>query len=97
VFSLAIIWAFVRGVARGAVELQVFAALCTFAIPLVSLTSVVLPGFGWNHSGGAVGVDILAILGACSLAYAAYRTQERIRRAPSDSIWHRRAQQSFPA
>ena len=96
VFLAAVGWAFLRGVARSAVELQVMAALCTLAIPLVSLLSAVLPGFGWNHGGYAVWVDILAAAGACALLYAAYRTRQRVQRAPFDSIWSRSARQPAP-
>ncbi|MEZ5946700.1 MAG: PepSY-associated TM helix domain-containing protein [Hyphomonas sp.] len=89
VFAGSVVWALVRGTARSAVGLQGFAALCTLAIPLVSLASAVLPGFGWNHQGHAIWVDIIAAAGAGILVYTAYRTSRRVQSAPSDSIWYR--------
>ena len=88
VFAIAIGWAFTRGTALGAVELQWFAAACTLAIPAVSLLSGFVPGFGWNHGGATVLVDITALAGGALLLYTAHRTRERIVRAPADSIWY---------
>lgn len=87
-FLAAVGWAFLRGVARSAVELQIVAALCTLAIPAASLLSVLLPGFGWNHEGYAVWTDIAASAGVCGLLYAAKRTGRRVQSAPIDSIWY---------
>ena len=88
VFVVAIAWAFLRGAARGSVELQWLAALCTLAIPLVSALSVVVSGFGWNHGGSTWLVDIVSVAGSVLLFYTAHRTRQRIVRAPMDSIWH---------
>ena len=88
VFLGAIAWAFLRGTARSAVELQLLAAACTLAIPLASLTGAFIPGIGWNAGGYTSIVDVTALVGACLLIYTATKTRSRIRKSPVDSIWH---------
>jgi uncharacterized iron-regulated membrane protein len=87
-FLGAVGWAFLRGTARGAVELQLFAAACTLAIPCVSLASFIIPGFGWTSEGGGFLIELTALAGAAGLLVSAHRTRIRVRRSPSDSIWH---------
>ncbi|TLM77046.1 PepSY-associated TM helix domain-containing protein [Microbulbifer harenosus] len=88
VFFLFSAWAFIRGAARGAVELLCASAIATLLIPLVSLFSAFLPGFGWNHGGSSYLIDIVAVIGAGSLALLARKTLQRIHRAPEYSIWY---------
>ena len=87
VFIAAIGWAFLRGTARSAVELQWAAAVATLSIPLVSVLSVLVPGLGWTHPGQSWLVEITAVAGAGLLFFTAHRTRRRIRQAPEDSIW----------
>ncbi len=88
VFFSATAWAFVRGIARGAVELLYGAALATALIPLATLLSLLIPAWGWNQPGYALMIDVVASAGAVILAFLGRKTSERIRRAPCDSIWY---------
>lgn len=87
-FVAAVGWAFFRGAARGSVELLIFAAVATALIPVVSIVSLVIPGFGWNHGGAGSIVDLTAALGAGAFLFLAHKTALLIKRAPIDSIWH---------
>ena len=79
---------FIRGAARGSVELLIFAAVATGLIPIVSIASLVIPGLGWNHGGAGAIVDLTAALGAGLMLFLAHKTSLRIKSAPIDSIWH---------
>jgi len=82
VFLGAIAWAFLRGPARGGVELLWLASITTAFIPLSSLLQ---PDF---HPGGsAVVVDLVALSGCIVLGIAATATRRRSVSAPADSIW----------
>ena len=87
VFFVMVVWALVRGAAHAAVELLTASAVCTWMIPLMSLLSLVLPGFGWNHPGDALMVDVLALFGGAVFMLLARKTRLRINAAPYDSIW----------
>ncbi|MEZ5983432.1 MAG: hypothetical protein R3C54_14115 [Parvularculaceae bacterium] len=87
-FVAAVGWAFFRGAARGSVELLIFSAVATALIPVVSIASLVIPGFGWNHGGAGSIVDLTAALGAGALLFLAHKTALRIKSAPIDSIWY---------
>ena len=87
-FGLAVVWSFVRGAAKSAVELLYLCAAATLLIPLFSLLSALLPGFGWNHGGSTYVIDLVALAGVVSLIFLARKTSVRIHRgAPQDSIW----------
>lgn len=88
VFILAIAWAFVRGAASGAVDLLYASAVATLLIPLVSLLSALVPGFGWNHGGSGYLIDLVAAVGAVSFVFLAQKTRKRIHSAPEYSIWY---------
>ncbi|MCK7598263.1 PepSY domain-containing protein [Microbulbifer sp. CAU 1566] len=88
VFFLACAWAFYRGAANGAVDLLYVSALATLMIPVVSLLSAMLPGFGWNHGGSSYLIDAVAAVGAGCYFYLARKTLRRIHRAPEYSIWY---------
>ncbi len=88
VFFTSLLWAFLRGVARAAVELLYAAAVACALLPTASLLSLAIPGWGWNHPGYTLVVDLVAMAGAALLVLAARRTARRIHRAPIDSIWY---------
>jgi len=87
VFVAAIAWALLRGVANGAVELLLAAALATVMIPAISLISLLSPDWGWNHYDYSLGIDFIALIGTGLLYGLARKAATRIKRAPRDSIW----------
>jgi hypothetical protein len=89
VFLGSVAWAFAWGAARSAVHLLWLCAAATMAIPLTTLTALLLPALGmWAHgSAGTVGVDAVAFAGALGFAWMAVATQRRITTGPADSIW----------
>ena len=88
VFLGSVAWAFLRGPARGAVELLSLAALATLLVPLTSLVAALAPGLGpWNWGGSTLAIDGVAVVGALLFAWAARRTRRRTLGAPHDSIW----------
>lgn len=88
VFAAAIVWGVMRGTARGAFELQILTVVAMLCIPAVSLLSAILPGFGWNHGGYTLLIDVCAMFGAGVFSYTAWLTRLRSRNAPEDSIWY---------
>ena len=82
VFGGAIAWAWLRGAARGAVELLWCSALGTALIPLSNLArDVPHPG------GGLFAVELTAVLGCLLLSAVALVTRRRHGKAPQASIW----------
>lgn len=91
VFVGATVWAFVRGAPRAAVDLLGLTAALTALIPVVSLTGWIVPATGWWASGGpALGVDIVAALGAGLLVLMARATRRRLAAGATDSVWSAR-------
>ena len=88
VFFAAIIWAWQRGTAQSAVELLKASAIATAMIPIASLLSAVLPDTGWNHMDATIMIDLVAAVGSLVLWHLAQKTQQRITRAPVDSLWY---------
>jgi len=90
VFFSAVGWAFARGAARAGPELFHAAALFTALIPLTSLCAVLVPATRlWaSSSGAALGVDVVALLGALVLMLFGQAAARRARTAPTDSVWH---------
>lgn len=88
-FFGAIAWAFIRGAARSAVHLLWLCAAATMAIPLTTLIALIFPASGmWAHgSAAAIGVDVVAFVGALCFAWMAIATTRRINTGPADSIW----------
>lgn len=86
VFAAAIAWAFLRGAARGAVELLWLSAALTLAIPLSSLAGLAGLGGAWNHAGGWP-VDLTALVAVPVLLCIAARTRRRMRAGHADSVW----------
>ncbi len=89
VFLGSVAWAFAWGAARSAVHLLWLCAAATMAIPLTTLTALLFPASGmWAHgSAAAIGVDVVAFIGALCFAWMAATTQRRITTGPADSIW----------
>lgn len=87
IFVGSILWALLRGSAKGAVELLYIAAVTTALIPLASLFSLVTPNFGWNHFDSTTMVDVIASFTVMCLLLLARKTTQRIASAPYNSIW----------
>ncbi|MCL7714798.1 PepSY-associated TM helix domain-containing protein [Stenotrophomonas mori] len=86
VFFACIGWAFLRGPARGAVELLWASAALTLAIPLSSLAGLWGLGGAWNHPGGWP-VDATALVAVPVMLYIAHRSRRRMERGHADSVW----------
>ena len=86
VFLAATGWAFLRGPARGAMELLWASALLTLAIPLSSLAGLWGIGGSWSHP-GSWPVDASALLAVPVMLYIARRTRLRMQRGHADSVW----------
>lgn len=85
IFLLMVVWALCRGAARSGTELLWAAVVATALIPLSSLVAV--SGIGWSHGGTDHLIDIVAAVGAVSLAMLARATQRRAVAGPRDSVW----------
>lgn len=86
VFVAAVAWAFVRGAARGAVELLRVGAALTLLVPLSSVAGLWGVGGAWSHA-GSWPVDVTALLAVPVMLYIARRTRLRMRRGHGDSVW----------
>jgi len=86
IFFAAIGWAFLRGTARGAVELLWASAVLTLAIPLTSLAGVWGVGGSWSHP-QSWPVDVSALIAVPVMLYIAQRTRRRMHQGHADSIW----------
>ncbi|MFT4196318.1 MAG: PepSY-associated TM helix domain-containing protein [Pseudoxanthomonas sp.] len=86
VFFASVGWAFLRGAARGAVELLWACALLTLAIPLTSLAGIWSVGGSWNQPGGWP-VDLTALVAVPVLLLLAHYTRRRMRHGHADSVW----------
>jgi uncharacterized iron-regulated membrane protein len=86
VFVAATGWAFLRGAARGAVELLWASALLTLAIPLSSLAGFWNLGGTWNHAGGWP-IDLTALAAVPVFLLLAAHTRRRMRHGHTDSVW----------
>ena len=87
VFSASVIWAFVRGTARGATELLCVAAFMTALVPLGSVAGVLGVGGAWNHGGSGIAIDLTALIVAPLLLIIAAHTRKRAVHGNRDSIW----------
>ena len=75
--------------ARAAVELLWFAAAATLAIPLATLVGVLWPGSGlWAHRHAvALGVDLVAVVGAMAFVMMARATARRQMQGERQGVW----------
>nr|WKF62221.1 hypothetical protein HUO10_006754 [Paraburkholderia busanensis] len=82
-------WAFVRGAARGSLDLLVLAMVSTAAIPLASAIGWLAPSSGlwFSADAGPLGVDIGATLGVLCFAWMWRATRARVRSERVDSVW----------
>ncbi|MFB1484933.1 PepSY-associated TM helix domain-containing protein [Corallococcus sp. RDP092CA] len=87
VFFASIVYAWVRGPARAAIELLWGAALFTLAIPLTTLVGWLAPVLGPWATWDALGVDLTALAGAFCFAWMARATARRAHAGPEDSVW----------
>ncbi len=90
VFATAIVWAFLRGSARGAIELLWACVAFTLAIPLSSLAGAWGLGGAWNHTGGWP-VDATALAAVPVFLLLIRHTRRRMLHGHDDSIWAAKA------
>ena len=92
VFLASIVWAFVRGAARGSIELLGLATCATAAIPLASVLGWLAPSSGlWGSTtADTIGIDIGAAIGALCFAWMWRKTTQRVASGRTDSVWSRR-------
>ncbi|QDQ80203.1 PepSY-associated TM helix domain-containing protein [Paraburkholderia megapolitana] len=92
VFLASIVWAFVRGAARGSIELLGLATCATAAIPLASVLGWLAPSSGlWGSTtADTIGIDIGAAIGALCFAWMWRKTAQRVASGRTDSVWSRR-------
>ncbi|MGF6571542.1 putative iron-regulated membrane protein [Paraburkholderia sp. GAS333] len=92
-FIAAIVWAMVRGAARGSVELLALATVSTAAIPLLSVIGALAPSSGlwFSANAGPLGVDLGAAIGALCFAWMGWKTRQRVGEGRGDSVWSVRA------
>ncbi|SDR38240.1 Uncharacterized iron-regulated membrane protein [Paraburkholderia fungorum] len=88
-FIAAIVWAMVRGAARGSVELLALATVSTAAIPLLSVIGALAPSSGlwFSANAGPLGVDLGAAIGALCFAWMGWKTRQRVGEGRGDSVW----------
>jgi uncharacterized iron-regulated membrane protein len=88
-FFGAVVWAFVRGAGRGAVDLLWCAVALTLAIPLSTALAWAAPHLvPWGQTSLAtLGVDLTAVLGALGFAWMARSASRRVRLGATDSVW----------
>lgn len=96
VFLAAIGWAFLRGPARGSVELLWACAATTALIPLSTLLGAAGATDAWVWRDASILVDVVAIAGVACFALFARVTAHRIAHGPRDSIWSAHAMRETP-
>jgi uncharacterized iron-regulated membrane protein len=87
IFLVSIAWAFVRGGARGSVELLALATGATLLVPLASAVGWLFPSTGLWFNPAAVGVDVCALIGAGCFAWMLRATAKRVATGRQDSVW----------
>lgn len=85
-FLAAVGWAFLRGAARGAVELLYACAAATLLIPLSTVLGAA-GVVGWSRGGESLLIDIVASAGALGFVALARLTLKRGRTGQPDSVW----------
>ncbi|SEL22791.1 Uncharacterized iron-regulated membrane protein [Roseateles sp. YR242] len=88
-FFGSIAWALWAGAGRAGVHLLRAASLTTLAIPLSSLVAAFWPSpTRWVHTSlAALGVDLVALVGAAIWWWLARVTARRVRHGRTDSVW----------
>lgn len=89
VFFSALFYSFNRGAALSAIHLQQLLALTCLAIPITTLTTLLIPSLTlWTPSQfGDVIVDISALIFAATFYYSAKKTKQRAYFGERKSIW----------
>jgi len=87
VFLASIAWAFVRGGARGSVELLALTTGVTLLIPVASAVGWLFPSTGMWFEPAAAGVDVCALIGAGCFAWMLRATAKRAATGRQDSVW----------
>ncbi|CAN7354156.1 PepSY-associated TM helix domain-containing protein [Caballeronia sp. LjRoot31] len=87
VFLASIAWSFVRGGARGSVELLALATGATLLVPLASVAGWLFPATGLWFEPAAAGVDVCALIGAACFAWMLRATAKRAATGRQDSVW----------
>lgn len=90
VFAAAVAWAFMRGAARGAVELLWLCAAATLAIPLSSLMGAWGIGGAWRRPGPGLAIDLAALAAVPAFLAIAWHARRRMRNGHADSVWSHR-------
>jgi uncharacterized iron-regulated membrane protein len=87
VFLVSITWAFLRGAARGSVELLALATGATLLVPLASIVGWLAPSTGLWFESSTVGVDVCAAIAAGCFAWMWRATVRRVAVGRRDSVW----------
>ena len=87
VFLVSIAWAFLRGAARGSVELLALATGTTLLVPLASIVGWLAPSTGLWFEPSTVGVDVGAAIAAGCFAWMWRTTARRVAAGRRDSVW----------
>jgi len=87
VFLASIAWAFVRGGARGSVELLALTTGATLLVPLASVVGWLFPSTGLWFEPAVAGVDVCALIGAGCFAWMLQATAKRAATGRQDSVW----------
>jgi uncharacterized iron-regulated membrane protein len=86
-FLASIAWAFVRGGARGSVELLALTTAMTLLVPLASAVGWLFPSTGMWFEPASAGVDVCALIGAGCFAWMLRATAKRVATGRQDSVW----------
>ena len=88
IFVLAVIYAFVRGVATALPHLMFFTAILLFLLPLTSIIALLIPNIGlWASHGNLWWIDIIAIVFALAFLRFYQQAKTRQQHAELGSIW----------
>ncbi|WP_213778306.1 PepSY-associated TM helix domain-containing protein [Caballeronia sp. dw_276] len=91
VFLASIGWAFLRGGARGSVDLLALTTFATLLVPAASAIGWLLPSTGMWFESATVGVDICALIAAACFGWMLRVTARRVRTGARDSVWRQPA------
>jgi len=92
VFFTAIVWAFIRGTGKAAIELLLFTSFAILLIPFTSLIAWLEPETHlWFYADSlSIGVDLTALILSIGFLLMANSTARRVRFGDPYSVWSRR-------